>query len=286
VEKVGTGTLTLSGNNIYQGTTTVTGGKLLVNGTHQAGAAYTVASGGTLGGAGTINSSTGGVDNANLNAGVTVQAGGKLAPGASAAGTLHMDLGTGALDISGAVDATNSQSMKFRLDTPTNSDQVQLLNSSNLSIGTGKLEFDDFAFTNLGGLAAGTYTLFDTSTAITGTLGSNLSGSIGAFNGTLALGDSGNDIVLNVTAGGPQGDWNGDGKVNAADYATWRKDPTNHGNDPGGYASWRSNFDQAASAGPGLAPASVPEPNAFVLVAAALACSSLGARRNRSCKGF
>lgn len=48
------GTLRLTGNNTYVGATTVNAGTLLVNGSHTNGAAYTVASGATLGGNGTI----------------------------------------------------------------------------------------------------------------------------------------------------------------------------------------------------------------------------------------
>lgn len=78
------GVLTLSGTNGYTGTTTVSGGRLNVTGTH-AGAfgAYTVGTGAALGGSGTINPS----NNATL---VTVNAGGKLAPGTSV-GKLTVD---------------------------------------------------------------------------------------------------------------------------------------------------------------------------------------------------
>src|SRR5262249_24418822 len=72
--KVGTGTLTLSGNNSYSGGTTVSNGTLLVSnisGTGTGTGAVTVASGGILGGTGTIGGA------------VTVQSGGKLSPGAS-----------------------------------------------------------------------------------------------------------------------------------------------------------------------------------------------------------
>ena len=97
----------------------------------------------------------------------------------------------------GAVAAANSQSMLFELDTPGASDLVQLTNAlSSLNIGSGTLEFDDFVFTELGGLTTGTYTLFDTAAPLAGTLGSNLSGPIGAFTGTLGLGDNGNDNLV------------------------------------------------------------------------------------------
>jgi autotransporter-associated beta strand protein len=55
--KKGAGTWTLSNeSNDYSGTTTIEGGLLLVNGIHTGGAVYTVESGGTLGGNGSIGS--------------------------------------------------------------------------------------------------------------------------------------------------------------------------------------------------------------------------------------
>ncbi len=78
------------------------------------------------------------------------------------------------------------------------SDTVLLPAGASLSIGSGVVNFNDFAFTALGGFGAGTYTLFNSTAPITGTLGSSLTGAIGAFNATLGLGDGGNDIVLNV----------------------------------------------------------------------------------------
>jgi len=77
--KTGAGTQALTGNSTYTGTTTVNGGTLLLDGTHTGGAAYTVASGATLGGTGSTTSP------------VTVQGGGTLAPDGS--------LGTGSLDL-------------------------------------------------------------------------------------------------------------------------------------------------------------------------------------------
>jgi autotransporter-associated beta strand protein len=50
--------------------------------------------------------------------------------------------------------------------------------------------------------------------------------------------------VINVGngAGAPAGDYNGNGTVDAADYALWRKNPGAYGGDPAGYNTWKSNF--------------------------------------------
>jgi autotransporter-associated beta strand protein len=190
--------LTRPAGNTYEGSTTISGGTLLVNNTSNSGTstgAVFVNTGGTLGGTGFINTGT-------TNNGVTVSAGGKLAPGASA-GVLTMLLGTGSLDVSGAVSAGNSQSLLYELDALAGANDKIVLSSatSALNIGAGTLEFDDFKFTNLGGLQDGTYVLFDTNAAIVGTLGTTISGSIDANNnGTLAFADNGKDLVLNVTS--------------------------------------------------------------------------------------
>jgi hypothetical protein len=60
------------------------------------------------------------------------------------------------------------------------------------------------------------------------------------------------------------GDHNADGKVDAADYVTWRKDPAAHGGDPDGYNIWKTNFGRT-SAGSALGGgAAVPEPTSWL----------------------
>jgi len=192
VTKVGNGTETLAGADTYSGATTVSAGMLLVTGTHTNAGTYAVNGTGTLGGNGTITTLG--------NAGVTVASGGKLSPGTSP-GTLNMNLGTGLLDISGAVTNVASASMLFDLDTPGSSDEVLLTSAnSGLNIGSGVLEFDDFVFNPTVNVAIGNvYTLFDTSKPITGSLGGNMAGSLGgSLTGILSLGDNGQDVLLTV----------------------------------------------------------------------------------------
>lgn len=68
--KEGDSTMTVSADQNYTGTTTVNGGKLIVNGTHTGNGAYIVNSGGRLAGVGTISGST-----------LTIKNGGVLEPG-------------------------------------------------------------------------------------------------------------------------------------------------------------------------------------------------------------
>jgi autotransporter-associated beta strand protein len=189
VVKQGAGTQIFAGTNTYTGATSVTAGTLLVNGTHTGAGAYAI-SGGTIGGAGSI---------ATANANFTVASGGHIAPGNAAPGTLSLALGTGTLDVSGAVSLSNSSALVFELGAVGASDQI-LLTTGALNIGSGVLELDDFAFTTVAGFGAGTYTLIDTSSAILGSLGTSLTGTLGGYAVTLQYGDGGNDLQLVATA--------------------------------------------------------------------------------------
>jgi hypothetical protein len=75
------------------------------------------------------------------------------------------------------------------------------------------------------------------------------------------------------------GDYNGDGVVNAADYASWRDLDGN----PAGFNSWKANFG-AAGSGAGAA-LSVPEPSTVILAtlvfSASLALRSLKSTARR-----
>jgi len=183
VALTGSGSQTLSGTNLYTGATTVTSGKLFVDGSISSTVGgVSVASAATLGGLGTISGAT------------TASSGSFLAPG-SASGTVGTLTFASTLNISGLAGGTGG--LLFDLDTTAASDKISLTTGA-LTIGTGVLDLNDFSFVALGGYGAGTYTLISTSTSITGSLGSTLTGTFGGYGTALAI--SGNDIVLTVTA--------------------------------------------------------------------------------------
>jgi hypothetical protein len=91
------------------------------------------------------------------------------------------------------------------------------------------------------------------------------------------------DLMLTLASGALPGDYNQDGKVDAADYVVWRKNPTAHGGDPGGYNTWRMNFGAMAGSGSGnlLSGGAVPEPAGLTLALLTLlaVCLHRGRRR-------
>jgi fibronectin-binding autotransporter adhesin len=240
--KNGSGKLILNGaTNNYLGATTVNSGTLLVNGDSSAATgAVTVASGSVLGGTGTIGGSI-------MNSGT-------LAPGASV-GTLSV--------IGNVIDSANSH-WAIEL-SGTSADKLAV---------TGDIDLSAVDSLDITGSGSGTSWLIGT---YTGTL-------LGTFD-TVTSGYSvtytGGNITLNFT--GPPalpGDFNSDGKVDAGDYVTWRKNNgTNNAlaNDNGlgvpvgtaHYSLWRANFGNPPGAGSGEglgAGSAVPEPGTFSLL--------------------
>jgi hypothetical protein len=154
-----------------------------------------VAAGGTFGGTSTLDILSG--DN------VVVQDGGSLAAGNGIgnAGRTTFDFASGgSLNLSGVT--TNTGWLRFDLGVDTTAgttyDQIRVVDGT-LNIGTGILNFNDFSFNALAGFGVGTYTLLElagTST-LSGTLGSNLSGNIGSFSGSISL-DGSDNLVLSM----------------------------------------------------------------------------------------
>jgi hypothetical protein len=181
-----------------------------------AGSEVTV-NGGTLSGSGTIGGN------------VIINTAGSAAPG-EGAGTLFIN---GSLDISSQASGTGQ--WHFELDAPAAvSDLVTVggsLNIGGIEPGSGTLGMNNFAFTNLGGMAEGTYKLI-TSTALSGSLDpADLTAAIGAFTGTLQLNSSDLELVVsaggsaftawqaaNGTGGSLSDDHDGDGLANGIEY--------------------------------------------------------------------
>jgi hypothetical protein len=108
-------------------------------------------------------------------------------------------------------------------------------------------------------------------------IGSDNLGANVAFSATF---NGGQDLYyMRITA--VPGDWNGDGKVDAADYVKWRKDPAGNGGNPAGYETWRENFGRGTSgSGASLGTTSaVPEPASLLLIV--LGVAALPLARNR-----
>lgn len=257
IVKSGASTQTLSGNLTYTGTTTVNEGTLLVNGSHTVGGDYTVESGGTLGGDGHIGSA------------IVVQAGGTLAPGASAGflltntvdlqtdSTLEVELGSDGYDQLTAISITLGGDLAIslldadgELFTPYESDEFDVVLASGLS-GF----FDNVA----------TGERLDTA------------GGEGSF--LVTYNSTQNSVLLsNFVAAGLAGDFDNDGKVDEMDYTLWRDefsatgltpysgaDATGDGLvDVDDYLVWKANFGATQSAT--VTAANVPEPASLLLL--------------------
>ena len=107
IEKQGTGEWRLTGNNVYSGTTYVTAGELIVNGTHSGTGAVTVRTGATLAGTGSLAAAT------TINTGATLQAGDTLINGRGLIfnNTLKMN-GTSVLKVPASRTMSNTITLK------------------------------------------------------------------------------------------------------------------------------------------------------------------------------
>ena len=180
LRKIENGTWTLTGANTFTGATTLNAGTLRINAPGSLHASSTV----------TVNAATLGGDG-SIGGSVIVNASGRVAPGSTtgSAGTLAIG---GGLNISAMTSGTGK--LVFELGAPTAADRVTV--GGTFTFGTGTLGIDDFTFTALSGLTAGTYKLI-TATSISGTLdATKLTGTLGGFNATLSL--NGNDLELTL----------------------------------------------------------------------------------------
>jgi autotransporter-associated beta strand protein len=262
--KKGAGTLTTTGASTYAGTTNVQAGTLLVNGSHTGGGAYTVDAGATLGGSGTIGSA------------ITVN--GALAPGAS----------VGTLTTNGVTFGTNGI-FDVEIDALTNTADRLIVNGNlNLSGASDllRLSLAGGTLPLAGPLTIATYT-----GALTGTFNlDNANFSINYGTGTNSAITISN--ITSIDTGGQLGDFNNDGRVNAADYTVWRNNlgatEANllNGNGDGGtvgpsdYALWKLHFGEPPGAGAGgLSASNVPEPCALGLAIVAIVGFTVCRRR-------
>ena len=257
-EKDGSGTLALTAANTYDGETKVSGGRLLVSNSSGSGTGSgpVNVNSGTLGGTGSISGL------------VTVASGAHIAPGESIE-----SLGVGSMVLnSGSI-------LDFELGAPgspgVTSDLINVLDNNGLTVNGGIVNL-----TNAGGLASGTYMLVDYSGNLSGGVGLMTLGTQPAgFSYSLVNNPGNSSIDLHVNALGLPGDFNSDGKVDAGDYVTWKKNEgTNNAlaNDGGlgtpigaaHYNLWRANFGNPTGAGSGgLGDAgNVPEPATIVLL--------------------
>jgi T5SS/PEP-CTERM-associated repeat protein len=83
---------------------------------------------------------------------------------------------------------------------------------------------------------------------------------------------TGVSVFLNVQSATLSGDFNSDGKVDAADYVVWRKTGISG---PQGYNDWRAHFGQTPGSGAAARITAVPEPATLVLLMFAAAGSCL-----------
>jgi autotransporter-associated beta strand protein len=257
--KDGGGTLKVTAANTYGGGTTIISGRLLVSNTTGSGtgSGAVAVNAGTLGGTGSISGT------------VTVASGAHVAPGESVE---SLDVGSLILNTGSILD--------FELGAPGSpgitSDLINVTATNGLTANGGTVNLTD-----AGGLASGTYVLIDYSGSLSGGVGLMTLGTQPAgFSYSLVNNPGNSSVDLHVNALGLPGDFNSDGKVDAGDYVTWRKnDGTNNAlaNDNGlgtpvGLAHfnlWRANFGNppGSGSGGGLGGASaVPEPAAVSLL--------------------
>jgi fibronectin-binding autotransporter adhesin len=183
--KTGLGTEILTNANTYTGGTAINGGTLQVNNTSGSGTgtgAVAVNSGGTLSG---VPTAVGFANPGTISGAVTVNSGGAVT--ARSGGTFTF----------GGLTLNSGSSSNFQIGAPTNTSIINLTGINNLSLaGSSTVNIG-----NAGGLAAGTYHLFDYSGTFSGSF-SNLSvGSTpgGGFDYTLVNNTANTSIDLLIT---------------------------------------------------------------------------------------
>ncbi len=231
--------------------------------------------------------------NVSLTGDATSATGARLFPGdvsgSTGAGGLTTSIGT--LTIHGNLSFDSLSSLNIDLnhsaaDKVIDDGTITLGGAGlNFSLGTPDLDGTE-SFTLIDNQGVGSIVgEFGKINGVAGTYseGSTITVGTQSYKLTYAGGIGNNDVMLLPVA--LPGDFNGDSKINAADYVTWRK---NDGT-ASGYAAWRENFSQSSAAAPSFAEAAaVPEPATLAgvilvspFIAAGLARRKSG--RSRKC---
>lgn len=200
--KAGVGTVTLTGTSDYSGQTTVTGGKLVVDGTLSQ-SAVSVQSGATLGGSGTVSA-------------LTIASGGTLAAGNSpgeltvtgnviwsGGGSYDWEInsfpgvaGTNwdFLDIGGSLTIDATAGNRFIIDV------ISLLANNNPGAASGFDAFTNYSFAIA--TAAGGISNFDSSyfNILAGSFANSMNPAGATSAGSWGVTKSGNNVMLNYTA--------------------------------------------------------------------------------------
>jgi hypothetical protein len=288
-------TNTYTGTTLLNGTTALPAPKLLVQGAITGGGAITVNSNNTgtssvLGGIGSVAPSQ-----------VNVKSGGTLSPGLRTITTAEDDSLTNIGTFrTGNLSMRGGSTLNYQFNssgTPTadllNVDGTLSLQCTTATCATAPagpdttgamLILKDLAAASTP-LSAGTkLTLLSYSgtwdTTTFDGLANGASVAVGANTFTIKYDDTSaglngglysNFVTLTAAQAGLSGDYNGDGKADAADYVVWRTDPAGHGGDPAGYETWRTNFGAVSfGGGNSLDSGAVPESASIGLAILAL----------------
>jgi autotransporter-associated beta strand protein len=256
-------TLSRSTGNAYSGGTEINGGTLIAvnaSGSATGTGAVAVNSGGTLSGTGIISGA------------VAVNGTGALAPG----NIVTPATPVGTLTVNGGLTLNDLNVLNYDFKSGSN-DMLAITNGLTITT-TGNITVNLTDTDSLGIVAGNTYHLMSYAGTLSAPSDLNTvlhvgTGPANSYSFTV----NGSFIDLVVSAG-LSPDFNGDTKVNAADYVTWRKDEAAHGG-ANGYFTWRENFDLSAGAGASLGSAAVPEPATAWLLAYVLGLALVVSKR-------
>jgi fibronectin-binding autotransporter adhesin len=300
--QTGGGKLILSGTNTYAGDTTVTGGTgSLITSTIAIGADNALPTGTLL----NLNSgaATGGNATFDLN-GFNQTVGGIALTGTSTpvstiAGTITNSAAGAAKNftVNNDTPRTYAGAISGNLNLVKNGALDLILTGAKTYTGDtkvlgGTLSINSTYLADAADVYLATGALFNLNFTGSDTIRSLFIDGIGQVTGTWGGTGSGaahitplitSTGLLNVTtATSLPGDYNNDGKVNAADYVMWRKNPGAFGGDPAGYNTWRANFGAGgAGAGSSLDTGAVPEPTTLLLSLVMVGSMLVVGRRNR-----